>query len=54
MLNFIGFLFGAALCLLLIGVIGALIFVIVCAVMYAKGEITGKDNAIKKWVDDNY
>lgn len=49
MLNFIGFLFGAVLCLILIGVIGVLISVIVCGIMYVKGKITGKDNAITKW-----
>lgn len=51
MLNVIGFLLGAILCLIFIGIIGVLIFVIVCGIIYAKGKITRKDNAITEWWD---
>lgn len=53
MINAIGYLFGTVLCLVFIGIIGVLIFAIVCGIVYAKGKITGKENAITKWIDDD-
>lgn len=52
MVNLIGYLVGTIFCIVLIGIILVLIFLVVCGIMYAKGKITGKDNAVTEWIDD--
>ena len=49
MVNLIGYLVGTIFCIVLVGIVLALIFCGVCVVLYFKGKITGKDNAITKW-----
>ena len=54
MLGFIGVLFLLLLSIILIGINIALIFLLIALCMYIYGRLTGKENAVTKWVDKNY
>lgn len=53
MLGFVEILFCILVSIILIGIILALILFLIALGIFAYGVLTGKENAVTKWVDEN-